>query len=475
MTTVGHRAGSSHRRPRDIPAPRLLVGSTIVFLACCVVFGGDAPSRLLPFGIIALSGAWLLALAVYHGGLKSLRRLPLLARLLLLFLLLPFLQLISLSPEIWRALPGRQTAAQVLDIVGKGGSWRPLTLSVEDTLQAAISFLCLAGLVLATLQIPLSKIRRVFLALLALGALHLAVGVVQTISGATILNLYRSTHQSFFVGLFSNKNHSALFIVVTLLLGYAVLDQKQVMRRSSLSFALPIALLMSAALLLTFSRAGLFLGAGAIAIIVLLTWEQTLSRAWRTAAVAIFVLIALLALISSTEIAERALGRFSTISEDSRWAYWVRSWPLVAEYMPWGAGLGTFPALYAGLEQLEWLEPVYLNHVHNDYVEFLIEAGVLGGAILLLAFLVLIQGMFRGWRARQTREGRYALIAGGIVLLCALHSIVDYPLRRMGIAAVFFFAYTLVAMAGRTGRGSSTPSISSGEAGLGAESRENSR
>src|SRR5690606_13017155 len=69
------------------------------------------------------------------------RHLPKLAALLILTLLaIPALQLIPLPPELWTNLPGRRTAADIIDFAA-AEAWQPITLNREATLRALLNLL----------------------------------------------------------------------------------------------------------------------------------------------------------------------------------------------------------------------------------------------------------------------------------------------------------------------------------------------
>jgi O-antigen ligase len=85
------------------------------------------------------------------------------------------------------------------------------------------------------------------------------------------------------------------------------------------------------------------------------------------------------------------------------------------------------------------MEP-YVNHAHNDYVELWLEGG-LPALALAAAALVMVGWQLRKY-LRSPDEGRsdemhyrgLNLGAALSLLLIALHSIVDYPLRTLTIA-----------------------------------------
>ncbi len=121
----------------------------------------------------------------------------------------------------------------------------------------------------------------------------------------------------------------------------------------------------------------------------------------------------------------------------SRLSLWSRVWPLAGEYPLWGTGYGTF--LY--VEPLTRTSPTQVglvyDHAHNDYLEVLLEGGVIG-LVLALAALGLV--FWLGYRAWNRHQGSRAagLALGGLFGLTtvAVHSAGDFGLHVPAIAVL---------------------------------------
>lgn len=95
-----------------------------------------------------------------------------------------------------------------------------------------------------------------------------------------------------------------------------------------------------------------------------------------------------------------------------------------------GTGLGSFVEIYPSYEPLSETRYLYVNHAHNEYVELLLETGLIG-AILFSGFALLITlGFGRSKLSQASGLGIFAIAA---------HSFIDYPLRTMAIAILFAF------------------------------------
>lgn len=413
-----------------------------IVLSVWVIFGGAAPESLLLFSMLALSGSALLLFLLWRGDGSSWRSLSWPARAMVaVFCLIPLVQLIPLPPAMWQALPGRELAVDTLGVAGFADRWHPLTLAVAPTFRTLLVLVWLAALLLAALQLTSGELRRIFGLLLMLGLLNVAIGVVQVVSNNALLVFHDGFAGRFLTGLFANKNHAGLFIALTFLFGYGALYAKHGWDRRHLAMVMSIGLVLLIALVATFSRAGLVLGLAAIAFLVVLSAGDRLGRGMRVLLVAAPVVAAgLFAVISSTDVASRAMARFGGVETDLRWSIWNWSAPLVERYFPVGSGIGSFPAIYPSHEQLEWVFPSYVNHVHNDYLEQVIETGLAAPIAWLLVVVALWRPIRLAWAERATQAGRLALMGAAALFLIAVHSAIDYPLRRPAVAATAMVA-----------------------------------
>jgi O-antigen ligase len=115
----------------------------------------------------------------------------------------------------------------------------------------------------------------------------------------------------------------------------------------------------------------------------------------------------------------------------------------IGESFPVGTGLGSFTAVYRLQENPENVDPTYINHAHNDYLELTLELGLAG--VFLIVLFVGWWGVrvARIWTSNLSSPfDRAATIASAAILA---HSIVDYPLRTSAMAAVFGMCIAIMA------------------------------
>ena len=145
-------------------------------------------------------------------------------------------------------------------------------------------------------------------------------------------------------------------------------------------------------------------------------------------------------LMVRTPVGESALGGSQAVS--SRVEMAETTMTAIAEFLPFGPGLGTFQPVYKLFEDQARIESVFVNHAHNEYLEIALELGI-GGVILLLAFLAWwSRSSWRAWRIdRGDPYARTAVIASAVLLA---HSAVEFPLRSVALSAVFGLCLALI-------------------------------
>ena len=104
------------------------------------------------------------------------------------------------------------------------------------------------------------------------------------------------------------------------------------------------------------------------------------------------------------------------------------TWTGIVEHWPWGSGLGSFVDLYPRYDTSEHVSPFFTNHAHNDFLELLLEGGIYFAVLFVFYLAVLLLNI------PDTPLKRAALLA---ILALLAHSLVDYPLRTLGLATIF--------------------------------------
>lgn len=442
-----------------------ILGLTAFFLVAVFFLGGGARGDIQSLVILRPLAVVFIGLALWRMTGEQLIsvRIPLL--LAAMVLLLMILQLIPLPPAIWSDLSGRGLYAQGALLAGIEQPWRPLSLVPYRTWNSL--FACLVPIAAILLAARLSREQRFALLpiLIGLGLLSGVLGLAQIVGPRNgPLYFYEITNTGSAVGLFSNRNHQAALLacLFPMLSVYASIDHHS-SERSRLKTALcgAAALFILPLLLVTGSRAGLVLGLIGLLAAALLyrrPWPhrskaRSLARfdfRYLIGGFAVIVLGGTTALLSRARAVERLLMKDDT--EELRIQLLEPIWEMIRTYFPFGIGFGTFPDVYKVHEPFDLLSTAYINHAHNDLLEFVLEGGLPAVAILFMGVMAWVIGVAR-LRAPQGGVSRTILfgrLGAAIIMILGIASIVDYPLRVPSLSVLFVIAMIWMAFGGRS-------------------------
>ena len=397
----------------------------------------------------------MMALQVPPQNLRPLRWPLLLAAV---GLLLVVAQLIPLPPAIWMMLPGHDVVAGAAIAQGIPQAWRPLSLTPDLTLQAALWFLAPAAAFLGWACLTEADRRIALLAVIAVCLVSAILGGLQASGG--VLYLYQRTYEGNAVGFLANRNHQgALLALAFPLLRVATLlpTRSSRLARARMIAAGVAALALVPMILLTASRAGMALGVLGIVIAgVMAPWQEPgratgkFTRIMPLVMAGALIVSGLLVLLSGRALSvSRLFG--SNVESDLRVRYAPLTFDLARQYFPTGSGAGSFDAVFRIAEPDAILKPTFFNHAHNDFLEIVLTTGVFGALLVLVG---LGWWLSRGWRLARDRLNErasggarsrewtipLALAGWSAMLILMLASIVDYPLRTPLLGFIFAVA-----------------------------------
>jgi O-antigen ligase len=300
------------------------------------------------------------------------------------------------------------------------------------------------------------------------GFLLALFGMFQYFTNPSQIYWFRQPQFAIPFGPFINRHHFAGYMELTLALplGLLVSGAIAVERRLLYIFAVVI---MSAALVLTGSRGGILsLGAEVLfiaAIAGLVRRQKSKGEAEegdvaaqsrvRAALVRVgggFALVVALLAGAVWLGGEESLARlFGTVSADDptsgRVQFWQGTWGAIKEYPLLGAGLGAFSVVYTRHDVLNG--ETRLEQAHNDYLQILSDAGIVGGALGLFFVLMLFRYGFSRINARDKfRRGVAAgALAGCFAVL--VHSFFEFSLHMASNALLFLLLAALATLNGR--------------------------
>ena len=478
-----------HGKLGSLPRPSPAFAVTCLLLLVAFALGGSARGDVP--AVIALRP---IAIAALGFGLWRLRPAHLAAhRFLMMFaavaLAVPILHLVALPPSLWTNLPGHGLLADIDRGAALGQLWRPLSIAPEATRNTLFAELVPLAVLVLGVQLTERELFRLLPVLLVFGAISGTIAVGQTVSGADIpLQLYSTSTDRSAVGLFANRNHQGLLLammfpmlasVVSMALPADALRNGRSGRTTLRAVLVPLlaaasGLCLIPLLLITGSRAGLVLGLAAILTIPLLVLRPTSARSWLgrplsvehasdarrpparrgralAALVSVAMPVAVAAIVSGaaylsgrTEAFDRLLS--SSIADDLRLRALPTIWSMAGHYWPTGSGAGTFEKAYFVAEPDALLGAVYMNHAHNDWLEPVLTAGFAGLALIVAAVAAFAWRTCQAVSARMqvpvdsSKSTQFVWLGLVIILLYALASMGDYPLRAPSLACVFVVA-----------------------------------
>ena len=430
----------------------MLVG----FLVLAVALGGGHIQGPIRNGLIESVGLGLL-IALAARQAKS-PFLPIEAKgVLLLFVALLLTFFVQLVPLPWPALPGREATDAVTALLPGAHRWQPLSLDPSSTARFALSLS--VPLVAFLLTLASGSRGRLFairsIALMAgasalLGMLQLALGFPSWASPFGLADAGVAD------GLFVNRNHQAMFLLCGLLasgLWLRLDDERSPFRLRAGRWRVHAAWLLFPLLAMMVVAAASKAGIGFLVIILPLSTAIALASGkgrsvaipgWALPLAALGVIAAIVAFMIPSSTIEVVRARL-IFHGDARIEFYPDLVVLLRQAWPMGTGAGTFVAEYKLIEDLDKLGPAYLNHAHNEYVEWLIEMGF-AGLVLLVAGTALVVGRAIMVLRSSRSESRKWSAVGGFAMLAvlALHSAIDYPLRTDTLAAVAGVALALL-------------------------------
>jgi O-antigen ligase len=366
-------------------------------------------------------------------------------------LVLAIIHLIPLPSVIWHALPGRQLMAEIDAVARLGDVWRPIAMVPQGAWNAFYALFAPLAVLLLCIQLLPEQRLNLIAVLLCIGGFSGLLGLLQAIGPVDgPLYFYRITSNGSAVGVFTNRNHQAIMLATMfpMLAAYASTGIKSVEQsRRKLWVACAIGVALIPLILVTGSRAGLFVAILGLVFATLLYRKPSLNQPakrqvvrfnprYAVTAFAVLCMAAITVLMSRAATFDRLLATDQT--EELRFRIWGPIARIAWLYFPFGSGAGSFVEVYQIHEPYELLNPTYLNHAHNEVLELYMTFGLPGLLLLVAALVAIARLAFSALRpATHAPEPRRPRLGLAVISIVAVGSIGDYPLRTPLLACVF--------------------------------------
>ena len=360
--------------------------------------------------------------------------------------------------ELWRgfAAPGRFRGHVLYPALVGMTVVVLLQLAAGTTVYSWITASQLKGLIalellfFVTVQLFREQVRvRLFFMLLSAAGMLIAVfALVQRFTGNGKIYWLKSLQYDFaYFGPYVNKNHYAglmeMLFPLPLFLAFSVKDLE---KRAFLGF---ISVLMAASIFVSNSRGGMLACiVQALLITVLFVAprrEDDRSHRWVLAAGLLLAVVLVIGWLSGGSTVDRLLTLREPMADDTsgnRLTILRDSLPIIRRHLWFGTGLGTFPVIYPSYRS--FYSESFVNAGHNDYLQLIVETGLLGALALAWFVVVYIRScarLLREWRFSPFATLQIAASMSCLGLL--VHSVVDFNLHIPANAALFFVLLTI--------------------------------
>jgi len=414
-------------------------------LALTLRVGRLRAAALLTLGLLAC--LWTAALA--FGG-----TLP------LVWSAVEFLALLLMGALLWSGnlrdpalpFPWKAPALLLLFAALQSALVRPPFYLAREQFLRLLVFACAFCIAAALARDTVWRARLIY-GFMALGLFEAVYGLVQSIAGWQWIFTYKKifyTAQA--TGTYINPNHFAglleLIFPFSLVSALQRLDQLNPHSHAAVPSGLPRSERLSALLFYSFATlllfAGILLSRSRMGLLSVTLAALAMGLLWLSQSARPGRILPLLGLLAATVLFSLWLGlgpllaRYSSLNIDfsNRLSVWKDSVALIRSQPLLGTGLGTFADSFTRVQST--LLGRTVDHAHNDYLEFAVEWGLPGAALLFGLLLWLFVRTTRASLRPAKPESRYlALACSGSLLALLVHSLADFNLQIPANALLF--------------------------------------
>lgn len=328
----------------------------------------------------------------------------------------------------------------------------PKTISLDTfaTQVNALHFLGL-GLFFSLALVSLdsaSRLRKIAVFVTLFGAVFAFFAIIQFVLSPT--KIYALLERPAPFGSFVSRNNFAGWMEMAIAIPLGMLFTGSVSRDKRLIY-ITAAVLMGVSIVLSGSRGGLITLVLQLGFLVLATY---MSRDRSSTGLRLVFGIGIFGAIIAGTVFVGGENTLTRIGDDhgvaegvvTRPQIWATTLEMIRDNQPFGVGLGAFGTAYTKYDEAGGFERV--EQAHNDYLQVVSDAGVVG-AVLGLAFLFLVfKAGFKAARVRNLERRGIAAGAFAGVFGAVVHSIFDFNLHTTAIALLFLLLLALLIAVG---------------------------
>lgn len=454
MTMGYHRADTG---PHGILGMVLAVGLFMAIGLSAIAFGAAVPWGMAALGMIILTllALWAVRCAVEKRVTLSV---PITVLPIALFLLYGLMQTVAVVDD-------------------NGRRWS-ISMDIESTrMTLEIGAILLVGMLLAASVLTTRERLGWFTTfIVAFGFVMSVFGIIQyyTWNGKFFWILDPLTPPSSPFGTFINHNHFAGFIEMIVPIPLALVILRVVRREQALLFVFA-AILMSVATIVSLSRGGMVSLISGVMFIVIFGLRPSMLRyeavgevrfpLFLTRIAALLVLAFTIGagviwvggdsvinrvekMDFSGEVRSNEAGK-ETFFQSRGWI-WEDTYEMIRDNWLTGVGIGAYQTAYSKYTDRDG--SLVVGQAHNDYLQVVADAGVIGGILALVFLYLLGRDFFVALRHRDPFIAGLALGSGGGIFALLVHSLFDFNLQMPSNALLFLVLASLVSNTARAVR-----------------------
>lgn len=428
------------------------------YITFCLIFGGASRDGYFAHGILqatAAIGIALIVLAWPNSATSNGVKTP--VGLIGVLLSWGLIHIIPIPFDVWRQMPGRNAVLDGYQSLGVSPIALPMSMDPESSLHSLSYALTPLFVLVLSARVGLRRLQRtVPIFLTCVGGVTVLLGLLQVIDGReSALYLYQNTNRGYPVGLFANVNHFAILSLI--IVPFVVLAlQRLSLSKNGADHKVALGAVFSSILLLLLLGIG---AAGSIAVYIIsipvfclaFSWAQMFlvkSSARNLTAIGLVLLVAFVVFVIATSPILAGLGMINS-SEDptSRQNMWSFTLAAATEYWPIGTGAGTYESVIPSFENPNIVSSRYIASAHNEYLQLVMEYGVAGVVVILLALVWLGKrtwSIMRKSALSNSQQFQKAALLG--VYICMIHCLVDYSVRTPTMAAILSLLVASIAL-----------------------------
>ena len=407
-----------------------------LLLALCWMLGGVTVDDTSADEILQLAALPVIAWAACRITSLSVSRTIAVALVLLLVIVaLPLWQLLPLPYAIGSWGAGRQSIASDLVTAGLPAVKLHASLSPLATERSLWSLMPAVALFVGALMLPRLGAKRMLQLVLGAVLASAAFAFFQlSLPDGSSLLLYTSWGRNF-GGVFVNPNHQGNALAFGAVISASLfLEERRRAREHGgyrhWFYALACAACVVMVPLANGSAAMLLVLVGLVAVAVMvgaLEWKSI--RRNRQSQLRFVAAILLAMVVLSSAFA------WQRVNGDRR-IFATTTIHIGEQFTPIGTGVGTFVPIYAQYQDLQRARSETINHAHDEYAQWWLEAGVPALGVMVFGLGVFC---WLGWQvlacmpSQRLRSIAASAWVGLLILL--LHSVVDFPMRTTTLMA----------------------------------------